>query len=260
MKLLEGRRGIVLGVSGERSAGFALAVGLRAMGAEIAATFRPGREAEVGPRLEAAGVPQRFAVEATDEGTWRDAFDALDRAWDGRLDFVVHTMAHAPAGLLARPLVELERSDFSAVLDASVYSLITAARHAAPRLERSPAGRLVTLTSASSHLMTPNYHAMGIAKGALDAAVLYLAQELGPRRIACNAVSFSLVPTDGAVRVVGAEAAEGTRRHLAKRAPSRTPVELEHVVSAVGYLCSPLCANVTGEILQVDGGFSRTYF
>src|SRR5690606_25197280 len=129
-------------------------------------------------------------------------------AWDGRLDFVVHTIAHAPAGVLARPLLALEQHHFGAALDASVFSLVAAARHASPRLERSPSGRIVTLTSASARLMTPNYHLMGIAKGALDATVLYLAQELGPRRIACNAVSFSLIPTDGALRVVGAEAAE----------------------------------------------------
>lgn len=257
---LSGRRGIVLGVSGERSVGFALATGLRALGADVAATYRPHRAGVVGPRLEAEGVTHHFGVEASDEASWKSAFDRLDHAWDGALDFVVHTLAHVPEGLLSRPLVDVTREDFGAVLEPSVHSLIVAARHAVPRLERSRAPRIVALTSASARQMTPNYHVMGIAKAALDATILYLAQELGPKRIACNSISFSIVPTDGAERAVGAGVVEPTRKHLAKKSALRTSLEMSDVVSTTAFFVSSLCTNVTGEIVNVDGGVSRSYF
>ena len=106
----------------------------------------------------------------------------------------------------------------------------------------------------------PRYHVVGMAKAALESAVRYLALELGPRGILCNAVSFSLVETDAAVRAVGADAAQATRRHLAKRAMTATNTTLRDVGNTVAYFVSPLLANVTGELLTVDGGFSRSYF
>jgi enoyl-[acyl-carrier-protein] reductase (NADH) len=106
----------------------------------------------------------------------------------------------------------------------------------------------------------PSYHAVGIAKAALEAATRYLAFELGPCGILCNVVSFSLVETDAALRAVGSEAAEATRRHLAKRSMTRASTTLADVGQAVAYFASPLLRNVTGETLTVDGGFSRAYF
>jgi enoyl-[acyl-carrier protein] reductase I len=145
-------------------------------------------------------------------------------------------------------------------MEASVRSLLVAARYARPWLERGNAPRIVTLLSAGGKFAIPNYHVVGIAKAALASAVRYLAVELGPAGIACNAVSFSIVATDAAHRAIGRERTTETVGYLAKRSMLRAPIELADVVKSAAFLASPLCSNVTGETLNVDAGFSRNYF
>jgi enoyl-[acyl-carrier protein] reductase I len=108
--------------------------------------------------------------------------------------------------------------------------------------------------------MTPHYHVAGIAKAALDATLLYLAHELGPSGILCNAVSPALIATDGAVAAVGADAAASTRAHLARRAATRAATEPDDVAACAAWLASASCRNITGETITVDGGHARSYF
>lgn len=256
--LLASCRGLVLGVSGENSMGYQCARALVAQGAEVAATYRPARQEASAALLEAAGVKHHFAVDVRDEASLRSAMEQIGAAW-GRLDFLVHAIVHVPDGVLARPLLSLTREEFHDVIDVTAYSLIAACRHAEPWLLRSSHPRVVALTSAAGQRMTPNHHAVGISKAALSAALLYLGAEMGARGVLCNGVAFSLIDTDGARRAVGATVAASTRAYLHKRAPTRRAVEFGHVTQAVAFFASPLCENVTGEVLMVDGGFSRVY-
>ena len=256
--LLTGARGVVVGVSGENSIGHHLLRALSTQGAEVAATCRPARRAALSPLFESLGVHSE-TLEAEDDISIEAAFSRIGQRF-GRLDFLVHTLVHVPDGLLERPLLSVTRHETHAVLDASAYSLIAVCRHAAPWLERSEHPRVVTLTSSSAERATPNYHVAGIAKAALGGALLYLASELGPRGVLCNAVAFSLIDTDGARRAVGAKNTSGTRAYLEKRALTRRAVEPEHVSSAVAFFASSLCQNITGEVLTVDGGYARAYF
>jgi enoyl-[acyl-carrier protein] reductase I len=119
---------------------------------------------------------------------------------------------------------------------------------------------VVTLLSGGADFAMPDYHAIGMAKAALAAAVRYLAAELGPAGVLCNAVNFSILESDAARRVIGEERTLQTRAHLSKRSMTRAPLEYADVARTVAFLCSPLCSNLTGEALTVDGGFSRSYF
>lgn len=255
--LLAGRRGIVLGVSGANSIGYHVARTARELGATVAVTCRPPRLAAVGPlaaELDAAVYP----VEIADEPSLAAAFEALGRG-DAPLDFVVHGLVDIPRGVLARSLLEVSRADFEHVMSIAAWSLIAACRHARPLLARSTAPRVVALTSACSHRMTPNYHVAGIAKAALESAVLYLAMELGKDGVLVNAVGTSLLATDGAIRAIGERNAHATRAAQARRSATGRAIDHREVAGCVGFLCSPLARNVTGEIVTVDGGFSRAY-
>jgi enoyl-[acyl-carrier protein] reductase I len=254
--LLAGRRGVVLGVSGANSIGYQVARTLRELGASVAVTCRPRRLAAVAPlaaELDAAAYP----VDVTDEPSLAAAFEALGQS--GPLDFVVHSVVDIPEGVLARSMLDVSRADFAHVMTVSAWSLIAACRHSRPLLARSTAPRVVALTSACSHRMTPHYHVAGIAKAALESAVLYLAMQLGRDGILVNAVSASLLATDGAVRAIGEANASATRAVQARRSATGRAIEPADVASCVAYLCSPLARNLTGEILTVDGGFSRAY-
>lgn len=257
--LLLGRRGLVVGVSGERSLGFACARAARALGAEVAVTYRPARRDTVSQLAERLGCTFAAPLDLDAPSSVAEVFTTIERRW-GRLDFLVHTLMHVPPSLLAEPLTAIDRQGFARVLEVGVHSLLVLCRHARPLLERSTAGRVVTLSSACGRRMTPHYHVAGIAKAALEAALLYLAQELGPAGILCNAVSPALVDTDGAVATVGRDVAAATRAHLAKKAATRAAVSAADVGDAVAWLCSSYARQITGEVIAIDGGYGRNYF
>jgi len=258
VSLLANTRGLIVGISTEHSIGFACARTMRALGADVAVTYRPARAATAGPLAASLDCPH-FPLDIDDPASISATFASLDRTF-GRLDFVVHTLMHVPPGLLDRPLLDVSRTDLSRVLDVAVHSFVLLARHAHPLLTRSSSPRLVTLSSPCSHRMTPHYHVAGIAKAALESAVLYLAAELGPAGILVNCVSPGLIDTDGAVSVLSAPVAASSRAHIARRAATRRPTELTDVASTVAWLSSPLAQNLTGEVITVDGAFARSYF
>lgn len=258
VSLLAGRRGVIVGISSRNGVGYRSAATLRAMGAELGITSRAERREDALRMAEELGCSYA-ELEATDEGSIERAFSRLGSAL-GRLDFLVHTLVHVPEGALARSLLELSAAEFAAAMEVGVRSLIAVSRCALPWLERSDAARIVALQSSGGELAIPGYHVVGIAKAGLGAAVRYLAQELGPRGVSCNALSFSILETDAAERFIGRDKTRETRRYLAKRSMTRKPVEFSDVAHGLAFLVSPLCRNVTGETLNVDGGFSRGYF
>ena len=255
--LLAGRRGLVLGVSSENGVGFRLAHHLQALGAEVAVSLRPAR-GQFLSRLSELGF---FGVEldALDESSVEHALLRVGERFE-RLDFIVHGLVHVPEGALTRPVQQLSARELGDAMEVGVRSLLVAARFAQPLLQRSDAPRIVTLLSGGADFAMPAYHVVGMVKAALGAAVRYLAAELGPAGILCNAVNFSILETDAALRVIGAERTQQTRQHLSKRSMTQRPLSFIDVAQAVAFLASPLCSNLTGEALTVDGGFSRSYF
>lgn len=253
------RVGLVLGASGPRSVGWAIAQQLASDGAEVAITARPARCEGLRDASDEAGFAGLWGVDAAQPETLDACLAELDRRWR-RLDFLVHTWMQIPAGVLSQPLRDVRREDFDLAMGAGVFGFVSAASRAQPMLARSAAPRVVTLTSACRRRMTPRYHLAGIAKAALDGALIYVAQELGEHGIACNAVSFSLIATPGAEKVVGVDAAASTSAWLAKKAPLKGGVDGEAVASTVAWLCSPMARGITAETIEVDGGFSKRYF
>jgi len=255
--LLAGKRGLVLGVSSQDGVGFHTAEQLRAHGAELAVSLRPTRSAFMSRLAEAGYVT--VELDALEEGSIERAVNRVGERF-GRLDFLVHTLVHVPDGALARPVTSLGARELSDAMEIGVRSLLVAAQHARPWLEKSSTPRIVTLLSGGADFAMPSYHVVGMVKAALAAAVRYLAAELGPAGILCNAVNFSMLETEAARRVIGGERTAQTRQHLAKRAMTRAPLSYEDVTRAIAFLASPLCSNLTGEALLVDGGFSKSYF
>lgn len=257
-QLLAGRRGLVLGVSGRSSIGYACARRFRELGAELALSHRPARR-ELGVELAEELGCDRLELDVLDERSVERAFSMLGERF-GRLDFLLHTVVHVPDGVLSKSVLEVSAEEFAAVMGSSVHSLLVACRYALPWLERSSAPRVVTLLSSGGALAIPSYHVVGMAKAALESAVRYLGQELGPKGILCNAVSFSMQATAAAERAIGKERTTQTLNHLQRRSMTGAPLAPEHVSSAIAFFVSSLCQNVTGETLTVDGGFTHNYF
>jgi enoyl-[acyl-carrier protein] reductase I len=179
-------------------------------------------------------------------------FQAVGSAWGG-LDILIHSVAYAPPQTFERPFFETDRADFQTALDVSAYSLIGMARRAAPLMETQGGGSILTMTFNASQRAYPNYNIMAVAKAALETSVRYLAMELGPRNIRVNAVSAGPVRTLAARSITGFTLME---EHTERNAPLRRNISAEDVGNAALYLCSPLAANVTGQLLLVDAGYS----
>jgi enoyl-[acyl-carrier protein] reductase I len=251
--LLEGRRALIFGVANRRSIAWAIAQALASEGARLAFTFQ-GERLEQGVRDLAATVNSSLVLPAdvTSDADLDRVFDAVDQTWAG-LDILIHSVAFAPPSTFEHPFADTTRDDFRTALDISAYSLISLTRRAAPHMERSGGGSVLTMTFNASQRTYPNYNIMAVAKAALEAEVRYLAYELGPRNIRVNAISAGPVRTLAARSITGFTVMED---HTEKNAPLRRNISAEDVGNAARYLCSPLAANVTGQILLVDAGYS----
>lgn len=258
-RLLQGRVGLVAGFSGPDSLAFACARALADAGGRVAVTCRPGRRDQLGEAAADAGAELCLEMDPRDDDSMARAVGAaVERL--GQLDFLVHTLMEVPPGALDRPLTELERHELTTVIDTGVYSLIRLCHHALAGLGRSAAPRVVTFSSGPSRRPSPSYHVAGICKAALESAVRYLAHELGPRGVLCNAVSPSLIPTAGARRAVGPEVADRTVAHLSRKAFTGRATQPDDVGRWVAWLCSAEATQVTGEVFSLDGGYGASYF
>ncbi|MFD1912821.1 enoyl-ACP reductase FabI [Halodurantibacterium flavum] len=249
-ELMKGKRGLIMGVANDRSIAWGIARAMAAEGAELAFTYQG--EA-FGKRVEplAASVGSSILVDAdvTDEASLDAAFARLKEEW-GTLDFVVHAIAYSDKNELHGRFINTTRANFRNSLDISCYSFIDVARRASELMPDG--GTLLTLTYQGSNRVTPYYNVMGVAKAALESAVRYLANDLGPQKIRVNAISPGPMKTLAGAAIGGART---TYRMTETNAPLRTNATLDSVGGTAVYLASDYGAHTTGEIVRVDGGF-----
>lgn len=251
MSVLAGKRGLVMGVANDRSIAWGIAKACAEAGAQLAFTYQGeafGKRLE--PLAQSVGSDFLLDVDVTDDASLETAFAALQARW-GRLDFVVHAIAYADKSELSGRILDTSRENFKNSLDISAYSLIEVARRAHPMMV-DHGGTIVTLSYLGSTRVTPNYNVMGVAKAALESAVRYLADDLGPEGIRVNAISPGPMKTLAMSAIGGARK---TYKHTDTNAPLRSNATLEAVGGTAVYLCSDAGAYTTGEIIHVDGGF-----
>lgn len=248
--LMQGKRGLVMGVANERSIAWGIAKALADEGAELAFSYQG--EA-FGKRVEplAASVGSDFLVDVdvTNDESLDACFGALQARW-GKMDFLIHAIAYSDKNELTGRFINTSRANFKRSLDISCFSFIDVSRRAADLMPDG--GSLITLTFQGSNRVTPNYNVMGVAKAALESATRYLANDLGPQKIRVNAISPGPMKTLAGAAIGGARA---TYRHTESNAPLRSNATLESVGGTAVWLCSDYGAFTTGEVVRVDGGF-----
>ena len=248
--LMAGKRGLVMGVANDRSIAWGIASALHAEGAELAFSYQG--EA-FGKRVEplAASVGSDFLVDVdvTDDASLDAAFGALKDRW-GSIDFLVHAIAYSDKTELTGRFINTSRENFRNSLTISCFSFIDVARRAAELMPDG--GSLITLTYQGSNRVTPFYNVMGVAKAALESAVRYLANDLGPQQIRVNAISPGPMKTLAGAAIGGARK---TFKTTEANAPLRANATLEAIGGTAVYLASDYGACTTGEIVTVDGGF-----
>lgn len=250
MGLLQGKRALVMGVANDRSIAWGIASALAAQGAELAFTYQGEAFGKrVQPLAESVGSDLLLDVDVTDDESLDAAFAGLAERW-GRLDILVHAIAFSSKDELTGRFVDTSRANFKNSLDISCYSLIEVARRSRPLMHEG--GTVLTLTYGGSNRVTPFYNVMGVAKAALESAVRYLANDLGPEGIRVNAISPGPMKTLAGAAIGGARK---TYRHTEANAPLRANATLEAIGGTAVWLCSDWGACTTGEVVMVDGGY-----
>ena len=249
--LLQGKHGVVLGVANDKSIAWGCAQACAEHGAALTFNYL-GESLEKRVRKLAETLPCETALhpcDLTDDAQISEFFSAIEKA--GRpIDFLIHSVAYAERDDLKNPFIETPRKNFSLALDISAYSLVAAARGAAPLM--SDGGSIITMTYYGAEKIIPNYNVMGVAKAALEASARYLAYDLGRRGIRVNCLSA------GPLRTLSSSAIAGMRTML-NAAGAVTPmgrnITVEDVAGTAVYLLSDLASGVTGEVIHVDNGY-----
>ena len=249
--LMKGKKGLIMGVANSNSIAWGIASQLAAQGAELAFTYLgEGLERRVRPLAESVGAKLLIQADVTDDASMDAAFAELEKEF-GTIDFVVHSVAFANKDELKGSFVDnTSRDSFLLAMNISAFSFVDVARRASKLMPNG--GSLVTMTYLGSERAIPNYNTMGVAKAALEAATRYIARDLGPKGIRCNAISA------GAMRTLSLAGISGGRGMIAQgRAMSamKEDTSMEGVAGCALWLCSDLGLSTTGEIIHVDAGF-----
>jgi enoyl-[acyl-carrier protein] reductase I len=251
MALMDGRRGLIMGVANDHSIAWGIAKILAAEGATLAFTYQGealGRR--VRPLAQSVGSTLLMPCDVEDLASVDAVFSEIGRGW-GSLDFLVHAIAFSDKNELKGRYADTSRENFVRTMVISCFSFTEVAKRAAALMPAG--GAMVTLTFGGSTRVMPNYNVMGVAKAALEASVRYLAADFGPKRIRVNAISAGPVRTLAGAGITDARLMFNFQlRH----APLRRTVALEEIGGAALYLMSDLSTGVTGDIHYVDCGYN----
>lgn len=251
--LLEGKKGLIAGVANKHSIAWTIAQSAAREGAQIAFNYQNERlrdnVEELASQLAGSKI---YPCDVTVDDEITALVQGLEADF-GQLDFLVHSLAYAPAEALRGEFINTSRQDFATALDISAYSLVALARAALPLLQRSGnGGSIITLSYLGAERVVPGYNVMGVAKAALEATMRYLASDLGPHNIRVNAISA------GPIRTLAARGVSGITKMVEKHrelAPLRRATEQAEVGDTALFLLSALGRGITGEVIYVDGGY-----
>ncbi|MBV1706800.1 MAG: enoyl-ACP reductase FabI [Hyphomicrobiales bacterium] len=250
--LMQGKRGLIMGLANDHSIAWGISQALAAQGATLAFTYQgEALGKRVRPLAESLAMPMVLECDVEDIGSVDASFALLARTW-GSLDFIVHAIGFSDKNELKGRYIDVTtRENFSRTMVISAFSFTEIAQRALPLMKAG--GSLLTLTFNGSNRTMPNYNVMGLAKAALEASVRTLAADLGPDGIRVNAISAGPVRT---LAGAGIGQARAMFTYQARHAPLRREITIDDVGGAALYLLSDLAKAVTGEIHMVDAGYS----
>ncbi|GGY90966.1 enoyl-ACP reductase FabI [Novosphingobium colocasiae] len=248
--LMQGKRGLIMGLANDKSLAWGVAKKLHEQGAELAFSYQGEALAKrVRPLAESLGSDFLIECDVSQMDSIDAAFAALAERWDS-LDFVVHAIGFSDKNELRGLYVDTSLENFLMTMNISAYSLVAVTKRAIAMMRDG--GSIVTMTYYGAEKVVPHYNVMGVAKAALETSVQYLANDLGPRNIRVNAISAGPIKTLAASGI-------GDFRYILKwnelNAPLRRNVTIEDVGGSALYLLSDLASGVTGEVHHVDCGY-----
>jgi enoyl-[acyl-carrier protein] reductase I len=250
MKLMQGRRGLVMGVANDHSIAWGIAKKVAEQGARLAFTYQGDSLGKrVRPLADSLKADLCVPCDVEDLASVDKLFSDIKRTW-GALDFLVHAIAFSDKNELKGRYADTTRENFGRTMLISCFSFTELASRAGALMDSG--GSMLTLTFGGSTRVMPNYNVMGVAKAALEASVRYLAADFGPRGIRVNAISAGPVRTLAGAGITDARAMFNYQK---RHSPLRRSVTIDEIGNAALYLLSDMSSGVTGDIHYVDSGY-----
>jgi NAD(P)-dependent dehydrogenase (short-subunit alcohol dehydrogenase family) len=244
---LRGRTAVVTG--GSRGLGAAAARRLAHAGARVAVIGRDPRTLQAAR----AALPNDTVVLAVDLAEPDAPSAVLEWALTelGAIDVLVNN-----AGIIHYAASDsLDSAELDAVLALNVRAPLLLAGATAAHMARAGRGSIINISSALSNLGTPQNSVFAASKGAIDAATRALAAEWGPSGVRVNAIRPAVTRTDMAMPIISNEPIVAT---YLRGVPLGRVGEAEDIGEAVLFLASDAAAYITGQVINVDGGWGTT--
>ena len=249
--IMQGKRGLIMGVANDHSIAYGIARVLARHGAELAFTYQgEALGKRVTPLAKELGSDLMLPCDVENIEDVDAVFARLQKEW-GAMDFLVHSLAYSDKSELKGLYADTSRENFIRTMVISCFSFTEAARRAAAMMHDG--GAMLTVSFAGGTHVMPNYNVMGVAKAALDSSVRYLAADYGPRGIRVNAISPGPVRTMAGAGITGARAMGAFQK---QHCPLKRMITLDEIGGSGLYLLSELSGGVTGEVHIVDAGYN----
>jgi enoyl-[acyl-carrier protein] reductase I len=250
MSTLDGKKGLIVGIANEHSLAYGCARHMRGAGADLAITYLNAKaEPYVRPLAKALQSEIVMPCDVTVPGQIEAVCQRIQEDW-GRLDFLLHSIAYARVEDLHGRIIDCSAEGFSFAMQVSVHSFLRMAKLAEPLM--TSGGCLLAMSYYGADKAVPHSNIMGPVKAALEAAVRYMAVELGAKHIRVNALSPGPVATRAASGIAHFDA---LLERAAKQAPEHRLVTLDDVGAYAAFLVSDEAKAITGNIAYVDAGY-----
>ena len=252
--ILQDKKILIMGIRNKWSIAYGIAKSAYENGAKLIFTYM-GEENK--PKIEQLtsefeGSKLYVLDNAADDDIVKEVFTKIKEE-NGKIDGIVHAIAHANTEDLHNDFIYTSREGFSHANDVSAYSFVLVARMAKELEMLNENASLVTLTYHGSSKVLPGYNVMGIAKAALESSVRYLAENLGKEGIRVNAVSAGPIKT---LSAKGIKDFGSILTEVEKRAPLHRNVTTVQVGNVATFLLSSMSDAITGQVVYADSGYN----
>ena len=248
-KVLEGKRGLIVGIANDHSIAWGIAKCLSEEGASMYLTYQnesiKKRVEPLSQKINCLGI---MPCDVSETSSLENVCDGIE----GNIDFFVHAVAYSDKNELAGKYLNTSKENFLNTLHISAYSLTEMTRLLSPKMNNGSS--IMALTYYGSTRYMQSYNVMGVAKAALETSIRYLAVDMGDRGIRVNAISA------GPMRTLAGAVINKSRQiynYTINNSPIKKPLSLDDIGKSSVYLMSDLSKGVTGEILYVDNGYNN---
>ena len=252
--LLEGKKILIMGIRNKWSIAFGIAKAAYDNGAQLLFTYMGEENKEKIESLisEFEGSKAYVLNAASEDEKVQETFSKIKEE-NGKIDGIVHCIAHANTEDLHNDFVYTSKEGFAHACDVSAYSFVAAARISKELDMLNENASLVTLTYHGSTKVIQGYNVMGIAKAALESSVRYLSENFGKKGIRVNAVSAGPIKT---LSAKGIKDFSESLKIVEEKSPLHKNVTIEQVGNVATFLLSPMSECVTGQIVYADNGYN----